>query len=296
MGMYDTIYAELDCPFCGKQYRHTPLTWEEAEREIKEHKQHLFDRRQADESGKKSLLLVMQPVWAEQDGFDDVDAWIAQLDGTENIEEQRTRPYLGLAEIQTKALECVLAEYYVGDEVPAYLGHYFIPESFECRGCSHDEARVYVKVWVEIEDRRIKTVQTHDPETGEPGQEVFPRRPWQGMNQAGDKSLMDRFTPKLSPEFSTPDGHLVLKDLGQTLHERLHTVCRHLPTDFETYGKRERNGPDCSCGCKHFLTLPGKLGLDWGVCIHPRSPRSGLLTFEHQGCEFFESTEDDGTA
>lgn len=54
------------------------------------------------------------------------------------------------------------------------------------------------------------------------------------------------------------------------------------------YGKREHNAADCSCGCRHFLALPEPLSLDWGVCINPRSPRSGLLTFEHQGCEFFE--------
>ena len=84
-----------------------------------------------------------------------VDAWIAQLDTHENIEAHRTRPHLGLAEIQIKAFERVLAEYYVGDEVPAYLGNYFIPESFECRGCSHDEAHIYVKVWIEIEDRQL---------------------------------------------------------------------------------------------------------------------------------------------
>ena len=79
----------------------------------------------------------MQPGWARQDGFDDVDAWIAQLDVPVNIEEHSTRPHLGLAEIQIKAFERVLSDYYVGDEVPAYLGNYFIPESFEYRGCSH---------------------------------------------------------------------------------------------------------------------------------------------------------------
>jgi hypothetical protein len=83
-------------------------------------------------------------------------------------------------------------------------------------------------------------------------------------------------------------SQVILNNVGDTLHDLLHTVCRHVPTDFEPYGRRVRNGFDCSCGCKHFLQLPDPLGYDWGVCINPRSPRSGLLTFEHQGCEFFE--------
>ena len=82
--------------------------------------------------------------------------------------------------------------------------------------------------------------------------------------------------------------HVILNNVGTTTHDLLHTVCRHLPTDFEPYGKRVRNGPDRSCECRHYLRLPVKFGEDWGVCVNPRSPRSGLLTFEHQGCEFFE--------
>jgi hypothetical protein len=85
---------------------------------------------------------------------------------------------------------------------------------------------------------------------------------------------------------------VILNNVGARTHDLLHTVCRHLPTDFEPYGKRERNGPDCSCGCRHFLALPERLGQDWGVCINPRSQRSGLLTFEHQGCEFFKPDSD----
>ncbi len=77
-----------------------------------------------------------------------------------------------------------------------------------------------------------------------------------------------------------------------SLHEHLHSICRRLPSDFQPYGERERNGePDCSVGCKHFLQLPGDLGMDWSVCINPASPRAGLLTFEHQGCEQFEYDE-----
>lgn len=78
------------------------------------------------------------------------------------------------------------------------------------------------------------------------------------------------------------------------LHELLHTLCVHLPTDFEPWGERSREenwGPDCSCGCRHFLQLELPLGADWGVCSNPRSPRAGLLTFEHQGCREFEEDE-----
>lgn len=89
------------------------------------------------------------------------------------------------------------------------------------------------------------------------------------------------------------DAGFILRNVGERMHDRLWTVCRRLPTDFEPYGKRYRNAPDCSCGCRHFAKLPGALGMDWGVCFNPRSPRSGLLTFEHQGCEVFEPAEAD---
>lgn len=75
------------------------------------------------------------------------------------------------------------------------------------------------------------------------------------------------------------------------LHDLLHLVCMHRPTDFAPYGIRQREAADCSCGCKHYVTLAGDLGADWGVCANPRSPRAGLLTFEHQGCEFFAYDE-----
>lgn len=35
------------------------------------------------------------------------------------------------------------------------------------------------------------------------------------------------------------------------------------------------------------------LGYDWGVGIEPQSPHSGLLTFKHQGCKFFEPEEEE---
>jgi len=70
-------------------------------------------------------------------------------------------------------------------------------------------------------------------------------------------------------------------------HWHLHAICIHLPTDYEPYGYRVRDGHDCSCGCRWWLPLEVHPG-DWGVCVNPRSPRCGLLTFEHQGCQFYE--------
>ena len=67
---------------------------------------------------------------------------------------------------------------------------------------------------------------------------------------------------------------------------------KKLPTDFEPYGKRKRSdGPiyeDCSCNCRWFHVLAGMRGQDWGVCANPKSPRAGLLTFEHMGCPKYE--------
>ena len=77
------------------------------------------------------------------------------------------------------------------------------------------------------------------------------------------------------------------------MHEHLWTLCRCLPSDFQPYGERDRDTveswQDCSCGCRHFLPLQGQLGHDWGVCANSKSPRAGLLTFEHQGCAEFEA-------
>ena len=327
MGMYDTVYAELDCPFCGRQYRHSPMSWEDAERGAKRQKEWEIKSRQKFLRGEKAFYL--QDFWAKRDGFDDIDVWIAQLDSPDNIEAHRTARALGLAEIQTKQFECLLESFYRGDKVPGYSGHYFIPEEFQCDGCSTTDRHVYVKVWLEIEERKLKAMLTHDPETGKPSREVLERRQpeprlpgphppvhfnyrglqahakYNGETQKYDLEvhhLPERFTFSHSQKEllrvmfeSFADDYLYLLGRGtddrQSLHEHLHSICRRLPSDIQPYGERERDGPDCSSGCRHFLKLPGKLGADWGVCVNPASPRAGLLTFEHQGCENFEGNE-----
>lgn len=73
--------------------------------------------------------------------------------------------------------------------------------------------------------------------------------------------------------------------------DRIHLSLIKLPSDFQPWGSRSREddyGPDCSHGCKFFMPLEGDLGLDWGVCVNHQGPRKGMLTFEHQGCKFFE--------
>jgi hypothetical protein len=92
-----------------------------------------------------------------------------------------------------------------------------------------------------------------------------------------------------TPETSTPESDL---------HWRLWEICKKLPDDYEPYGKGSREEADrwfgdCSCGCKFYLPLEGRLGADWGVCGNPSSHRCGLLTFEHQGCRHFEMDESD---
>jgi Uncharacterised protein family (UPF0158) len=79
-------------------------------------------------------------------------------------------------------------------------------------------------------------------------------------------------------------------------HEELWRIVKKLPSDFQPYGERDRDkdyGPDCSCGCVHFVKLEGELGYDWGVCANPKSPRAGLLTFEHMGCPEFQGEKDE---
>jgi hypothetical protein len=76
-----------------------------------------------------------------------------------------------------------------------------------------------------------------------------------------------------------------------SLHDRLAANCRRLPGDYKPWGLVERwadssqSYPDCSHGCRFAVWLEGTAGYDWCVCTNPKSHRSGMLTFEHQGCQ-----------
>lgn len=84
-----------------------------------------------------------------------------------------------------------------------------------------------------------------------------------------------------------------------SIHSNLFSVLKILPTDYQEYGgeiKRwadvDKDYPDCSRGCKHFVKLDRNLGNDWGVCANKNSPRAGMLTWEHQtGVNCFEKED-----
>ena len=75
---------------------------------------------------------------------------------------------------------------------------------------------------------------------------------------------------------------------GFQTHEDLFKAVKKLPTDYEPWGRRKRNGNDCSVHCRWYHILAGMRGEDWGICANPKSPRAGLLTFEHMGCPQYE--------
>lgn len=78
-----------------------------------------------------------------------------------------------------------------------------------------------------------------------------------------------------------------------THHDALWGICRKMDSDYAPYGVAERDGDDCSCGCVWFYNLAARgkenLGQDWGICANPVSHRCALLTYEHQGCRYFEA-------
>lgn len=71
------------------------------------------------------------------------------------------------------------------------------------------------------------------------------------------------------------------------LNRRQHSLLKKCCRQWADYMARKMGvdnfGVDCSCGCYYFIELQDSG--DWGVCCNPESPRAGLLTWEHQGCQ-----------
>lgn len=81
-------------------------------------------------------------------------------------------------------------------------------------------------------------------------------------------------------------------------HEHLFEIATRMPSDFVPWGERMpiSDGciqPDCSDNCRFFGRLVGGAGIDWGVCLSHRSPRSGMLTYQEFGCAEFERRDSD---
>jgi hypothetical protein len=59
-------------------------------------------------------------------------------------------------------------------------------------------------------------------------------------------------------------------------------------TRYGRAGYRDAWYPEQCFSCRFFLVLDHPLGEDWGVCANGASPRDGLVTFEHDGCDVYE--------
>jgi hypothetical protein len=57
------------------------------------------------------------------------------------------------------------------------------------------------------------------------------------------------------------------------LRDLLWKVCRDTQAYEDGPDTKRHELPDCSCGCKWFVELSGKAGMDWGVCsqLHLRA-------------------------
>ncbi len=89
---------------------------------------------------------------------------------------------------------------------------------------------------------------------------------------------------------------------GEASHEELWAVCHVHGRKYESWPGHDLDPPTGQCfGCRWFHELAGGVpdrgywehrNYDWGVCFDAtgRSPRLGLLTYEHQGCLAWQPT------
>ncbi len=170
MGMFDTVYTELTCPFCGHEYKYSPPSYENAKATLDSYRKRLEQDAKEPRSkfsdfqffGKTPAEIQLQIEASNSDGA---------------IQEHVHRKDWGLAEVQTKDWECSLESYFVGDLVDyARYGHYFIPSMIWCKGCCVDkngQPNGHVSVWIEMDNHIIKNVLTKNPETDEPERETW---------------------------------------------------------------------------------------------------------------------------
>jgi DNA-binding XRE family transcriptional regulator len=88
-------------------------------------------------------------------------------------------------------------------------GHYYIEEGFPCHGCREKNEREYVKIWIEIENRRIKAVLTHNPETGQPEKEP----PLPVKEFVGDEAAKTSFKSWQAEQVKDPEYVAALNEM-----------------------------------------------------------------------------------
>ena len=84
---------------------------------------------------------------------------------------------------------------------------------------------------------------------------------------------------------------------------RLHRNREHFDQCHDRWLDRRNRIPDdahdpadwchTQCGgCRFYVKLTGSFKSDWGACTNPLSPRDGLVTFEHDGCEKYAAADE----
>lgn len=59
-------------------------------------------------------------------------------------------------------------------------------------------------------------------------------------------------------------------------------------TDTPTHQPDEGQGYCLQCGgCRYYMPVPGRLGMDWGACSNPRSEYDARMVFEHWTCRVY---------
>ncbi len=172
MGMFDSVLTELICPFCGYHYQYSPPSYADAKAYLDKHRREL---EKAYQEPRESLAYRITFLWDETE--EQSKARIEASNSESEIQDYIHQKNWGLAEVQTKDWECVLANYYVGDLVEyARYGHYFIPSFIFCKGCCWDakhQPTRHISVWIEVDNHIIKNVLTHNPETGQPERKTW---------------------------------------------------------------------------------------------------------------------------
>lgn len=162
MGMFDVIYSELTCPFCGHEYKYSPPSYEKAKADLDGW------RKSADETvaNKDSFAYKM---WYAGLSEEEIQAKLQGMNSDDAIQTYINKKVWGLCEVQTKEFECLMSDYFIGDLVEyAHYGKYYVAEGFACNGCRTVDNQHIGRVgcWIEIDEHRITKVLTFNPETG----------------------------------------------------------------------------------------------------------------------------------